>query len=244
MHILTGYQFTHLTNLKTLQTTLRTKGQALGLRGTILLSPEGINLTVMGQRSACEALSRQLQAEPLLNNLMLRLYPTDRSAFKKFKVNIRAEMIQIGQMMSSPANISTISPKQLANWYQKKQSFQILDVRNDYEVAHGTFKSAQHLNIKTFKAFPTALTQQCKPSSTDTVIVCTGGIRCVKAAAVMQQAGFSNVHMLTGGILHYFQEQQQDYYQGHCFVFDDRMVIDANFQTVDLPAQDTGVKNL
>ncbi len=148
-------------------------------------------------------------------------------SFKRLKVKIKKEIITMNQPGIHPeqARAPSISPQELKQWLDEKREVILLDTRNEFEVNYGSFNSAMHLGLKNFSEFPDAVkTLKCdKP----VVMFCTGGIRCEKAALSMFNQGFSEVYQLDGGILNYFSQVGQAHYQGGCFVFDDRVVVQA-----------------
>ena len=128
----------------------------------------------------------------------------------------------------------TIEPKAFKAMLDKGALVHVLDTRNDYELRLGTFDNAIDLNLETFRAFPEAI-QNLPESMKDEPVVmfCTGGIRCEKASAIMVEAGFRNVKQLKGGILGYFEEVGGEHWNGDCFVFDQRVAVDASLQETD-----------
>lgn len=231
MQLLTGYQFTPLENLEALQNTLHLKGQALKLMGTILLSSEGINVNVTASEEVCQTFKAFIGGiEDLQINL--RMYPIEAIPFKKFIVKIRPEIITLGEQLTQKPKHTIIEPHTLAQWYADKKVFNMLDVRNDYEVAAGTFEGAKHLQLKSFSEFPGKLKEYVMDKNVPTVITCTGGIRCEKASIVMSRLGFTDIYHMNGGILHYFKEQQNAFFHGGCFVFDNRLIVDHQFKAV------------
>ena len=122
-----------------------------------------------------------------------------------------------------------LSAHEFKRWYDENKDMIVLDTRNDYEVALGTFKNAMDLNIETFRAFPDAV-QELSDEIKDKPVVtfCTGGIRCEKASQYMINQGFKEVYQLDGGILKYFEECGGEHYDGECFVFDKRVSLDSS----------------
>jgi RluA family pseudouridine synthase len=153
-------------------------------------------------------------------------------------VRIKKEIIAFGVESVVPEQRTSpkLSARELKRWLDEGKPVQLLDVRNDYEIQLGTFHNAQHLNIHHFRDFPRALSNwprsQLAQAAKDQPLVmfCTGGIRCEKAGPLMEQAGFTNVYQLDGGILKYFEEVGGDHWRGDCFVFDGRVALNPQLQ--------------
>jgi UPF0176 protein len=226
-----AYQFAPLTGLKPLRARLLAFCKAQGLKGTILLSTEGINLFVAGPQEPIEQLLAELRKLPGLENLEVKQSVSQEQPFNRMLVRIKKEIIAFGVPGIDPARNPSpkLSPRELKRWLDEGRSVTLLDTRNDYEVKLGTFRNALSLGIDHFREFPqavAALSPEMKQQPL--VMFCTGGIRCEKAGPFMQQEGFENVFQLEGGILKYFEECGGEHYQGECFVFDQRVGVDAS----------------
>lgn len=223
-----GYKFTRLSDLPSRRTALLERAHHLGIKGTILLSLEGINLNLAGFPERIELFINEITNDPLFSDINFHESYSTYQPFKYMRVKIKKEIITLRQAHVDPINETApaISPAHLKQWIDEKRDFTLLDTRNDYEFQFGTFENATHLQIKDFGEFPKAMEQiqRDKP----VVMFCTGGIRCEKAAIVMQNAGYQNVYQLQGGILGYFKEVGGDYFKGECFVFDQRVAVDAS----------------
>lgn len=219
------------TSLALCQQECRRLAQGYRLKGTILLSVEGINLNVAGLQNDISFFQRELQAFLGLEDLFCKISYSHEWPFKRLLVKIKKEIITMGVSFSggeSPAPY--LSPWELHEWYTRNVPCVLLDVRNRYEVKEGTFLNAMDLQLDTFTQFGSALL--ALPESTlerlkkqPVVTFCTGGIRCEKASAYMLQRGFDKVYQLEGGILNYLSSVGAAYYQGACFVFDNRGTI-------------------
>ncbi|TAK75045.1 MAG: sulfurtransferase, partial [Gammaproteobacteria bacterium] len=147
-------------------------------------------------------------------------------SFQRLKVKIKKEIITLRQPEINPVEgrAPAIAPETLKQWLDEKRDITILDTRNEYEVEMGAFKGAVNLHINHFVEFPQAVTaiERDKP----VVMYCTGGIRCEKAALYMKSQGFSEVYQLDGGILNYFNRVGGAHYEGGCFVFDERVLLE------------------
>jgi UPF0176 protein len=227
---LSAYKFTPLTDLLPLRDELRRFTAAHDLRGTILLSPEGINLFVAGTRANVALLLAKLRTVSGLADLTPKESLSAGQPFNRMLVKIKNEIIAFGVEGVDPARrpSAKLSARTLKQWLDEGRPVTLLDTRNDYEVKLGTFRGAVVPHIDHFRDFPAAvknLPAELKERSI--VMFCTGGIRCEKAGPFMEQSGFKDVHQLDGGILKYFEECGSAHYDGECFVFDRRVGVDS-----------------
>jgi predicted sulfurtransferase len=231
-----AYKFTPLDDLPQRREALRELTRRLGLKGTILLSPEGINFFLAGARAAVDAFAAELQADPLIGALDIKESYTERQPFGRMLVKLKREIIAFGVEGIDPSRRTSpkLPAKQLKQWLDEGRPITLLDVRNDYEVALGTFTGAEPIGVAHFRDFPKAVDALPDDREDETVVMfCTGGIRCEKAGPYMERAGFKNVFQLEGGILKYFEECGAAHYTGECFVFDDRVAVDGALQPTD-----------
>ena len=224
-----AYHFAELQDLKTLRHELLTLCKERGLKGTILLSTEGVNLFVAGSEDSIQALMAALRAVPGLEGLQLKYSMSAVQPFTRMLVRIKKEIIAFGVEGIRPG-IRT-SPKlpatTLKQWLDEGKRVTLLDTRNDYEIKLGTFQGALAAGIDHFRDFPAAVDRLPEAMKEETIVMfCTGGIRCEKAGPYMESRGFRHVHQLDGGILKYFEECGGAHYDGECFVFDQRVGVD------------------
>lgn len=223
------YKFAPLADLPPLRERLLKLTHELGLRGTILLSAEGINLFVAGRREALETLLGVLREVPGLEDLQPKESLSDEQPFNRMLVKIKKEIIAFGIEGINPALRPTgkLSAKVLKQWLDEGRPLTLLDTRNDYEIRMGTFRGAVPAGIDHFREFPEAVSRLPESMKDQPVVMfCTGGIRCEKAGPFMEKSGFRNVLQLDGGILKYFEECGGAHYDGECFVFDRRVGVD------------------
>ena len=228
-----AYKFTPLGELASRRQTLRDVTARLGIKGTILLSPEGINLFLAGTRSGIDALVGELQADSQIGPLEIKESFTAEQPFGRMLVKLKREIIAFGVDGIEPAKRT--SPKlpaaQLKQWLDEGRPVTLLDVRNDFEVAHGTFSGAEAIGVEHFRDFPQAVDRLPTDRRDETIVMfCTGGIRCEKAGPYMERVGFTNVLQLDGGILKYFEDCGAEHFTGECFVFDQRVTVDASLR--------------
>lgn len=228
-----GYHFAPVDHLLELKQQLDQLCGALELKGTILLSSEGINFFVAGLKQATDQLLAELRKVPGFSDLEVKESESVKQPFRRMLVKIKKEIISFGVEGINPAHHSSpkLPPKKLKEWLDEKKPLILLDTRNDYEIRMGTFKGALPASIQHFRDFPEAvkkMPEQFKEKSI--VMFCTGGIRCEKAGPFMEREGFKNIFQLDGGILNYFKECGDAHYEGECFVFDRRVGVDPNLQ--------------
>jgi UPF0176 protein len=226
---LAGYRFAALGELPELRDRLLRQTKLLGLRGTILLSTEGINLVIAGTRAATTEILATLRAIPGFADLTPKESSSAEQPFNRMLVKIKKEIIAFGVGGINPALRPTakLSASTLKQWLDEGRPVTLLDTRNDYEIRMGTFRGARPAGINQFRDFPAAVAQLPATLKTQPVVMfCTGGIRCEKAGPLMEREGFTDVHQLDGGILKYFEDCGGAHYEGECFVFDRRVGVD------------------
>ncbi len=223
---ISAYRFAPLQNLKPLREQLYAICRAGNLKGTILLSTEGINLFVAGSAASIDHLLSIIRSVPHLESIEAKFSESADQPFTRMLVKIKKEIIPFGVEGIDPARhpAPRLTPAELKRWLDEGKPVTLLDTRNNFEVDMGTFRGAVPISIDHFREFPKAAEQlPLTDHSTPIVTFCTGGIRCEKAAPYLIQLGFQNVFQLDGGILKYFEECGGAHYQGECFVFDKRV---------------------
>ena len=223
------YRFATLSNLKPLREHLLEKCKGWGLKGTILLSTEGINMFVAGPREQIDSLMQEVWKIRGLEGLKPKYSESAHQPFTRMLVRIKKEIIAFGVEGIDPAKRT--SPKlkaaELKKWLDEGRPLTLLDTRNDYEVKLGTFDKALPIGVNHFRDFPAAVAKLPEKMKDEPVVMfCTGGIRCEKAGPYMESMGFKHIFQLDGGILKYFEEVGGAHYQGDCFVFDQRVGVD------------------
>jgi UPF0176 protein len=179
-----------------------------------------------------------LREDPRFADIVVKESRSQAQPFGRLKVKVKKEIIAFRRDQSSPleGRAPAVQPEDLARWIEQGhddsgRKLVLLDTRNREEIEHGTFSGALTLPIDNFTDLPEALTPH-RSALADAVVVsfCTGGIRCEKAALWMQAEGMDNVLQLEGGILGYFERVGGFGYEGRCFVFDDRVALDAELK--------------
>ena len=241
---LAAYRFVSLDDLPALRERLLACGQALGLKGTILLAPEGINLSLAGARAAIDAFMAQLRADRRLADLETRQSLSDAVPFGRLRVRLKKEIITLRQPAIRPADgrAPALAAATLRRWLDQGhdddgRDVLLLDTRNRYETDLGKFAQAIDYRLASFTDFPAAIAADRARYQHHTVVsYCTGGIRCEKAALHLQALGLPHVYQLDGGILKYFEETDGAHWQGECFVFDARGALDPQLTPVGTPS--------
>lgn len=224
-----AYKFAVLGELKPLREELTAFCRRRVLKGTILLSTEGINLFVAGSAESVDALLARLRDVPGLEDLTPKFSESTHQPFTRMLVRIKKEIIAFGVEGIEPARRTSpkLAPTELKRWLDEGRPVTLLDTRNDYEVKLGTFRGAHVLDIDHFREFPKAVAELSEAMKREPIVMfCTGGIRCEKAGPFMEREGFENVFQLDGGILKYFEDCGGAHYDGECFVFDQRVGVD------------------
>ena len=233
---ISGYQFTSIADPVPIKATLLHFCLLHQIKGTILLANEGINIMLAGEAAAIDAFVLFLNEETPFKNIGFKYTESLAYPFKKCCIKIKKEIVTMGQpaLKMEKGQGTHLPPETLKQWFDEKKDFVLIDTRNDYEYAMGTFEGAMHLDIHHFRDFPdkvAALDPTLKDQ--EIVLVCTGGIRCEKAAPYMIEQGFKHIYQLDGGILMYFKNCQGAHYHGDCFVFDEREAVNINLEAVD-----------
>lgn len=228
-----AYKFAPLDGLPALREKLQSVCASCQLKGTILLSPEGINIVVAGTQPNIQLLLGELRAIPGLNDLNPKESVSENQPFRRMLVRLKKEIIAFGVEGIDPAKRSSakISASVLKQWIDEGKPLTLFDTRNDYEIRMGTFEGAIPAGIAHFREFPEAVEKLPPQLKEQTIVMfCTGGIRCEKAGPFMERAGFQSVFQLDGGILKYFEECGGAHYKGDCFVFDRRVCVDSQLR--------------
>ena len=230
-----GYRFVNLDDRDDLRQPFRDITSKLGLKGTILLSRNGINFFLAGTQKSIDDYVSYLNNDVRFRDIPLHLTYTDYQPFRRMLVRLKKEIISLGMDEIKPVEHTShyIEPVRFKEWLDEGKEVLVLDTRNDYELRLGTFENAIDLNIKSFRQFPEAIKNLEQDKSTPLVMFCTGGIRCEKASVVMENQGWENVYQIKGGILGYFKETGGEHWNGDCFVFDQRVSIDKNLNETE-----------
>lgn len=228
-----AYKFVELNDTAEKQPQLLALCRQLGLKGTILLSPEGINLFLAGLRGAIDQFLTWLRRDVRLTDMAIKESHSDTQPFNRMLVKLKAEIITMKHPQIQPqrGRAPAVDANTVKRWLDcghddNGKPVVMLDTRNAFEVDVGTFANTIDYRIGKFSEFPDVVAQHRAELSGKTIVTfCTGGIRCEKAAIHMRNTGFDSVYQLDGGILKYFEEVGGAHYQGDCFVFDQRTAL-------------------
>jgi len=224
------YHFVSLDNYTDLRQPLLNQMLKNNIKGSLLLAREGINGTVAGTQSSIDRLFAWIRTDPRLQNIRCKFSYDEEMPFYRSRVKLKKEIVTMG--------IEDIDPNRSVGTHVKPSDWNALisdpeitlvDTRNTYESAIGSFKNATMANTESFREFPQYVREKLDPITHRKIAMfCTGGIRCEKSTAYLKQLGFDEVYHLQGGILKYLEEvpESESLWQGECFVFDNRVSVD------------------
>lgn len=242
MHVnIAAYKFISLDNLEELRPQYQALCNDLGLKGTVLLTPEGINMFVSGPRESIDQYLAWVRSDARLADLEVKESVSNEQSHRRMLVRIKKEIITMRMPLIKPelGRAPFVEAKTLKRWLDQGHDdagkpVVMVDTRNDFEVDVGTFDNTVDYRIKKFTEFPEVIAAHKDDFAGKTVVTfCTGGIRCEKAAIHMQNIGYDNVYQLEGGILKYFEEVGGDHYTGDCFVFDYRTALNPKLEPTE-----------
>jgi UPF0176 protein len=227
------YRFSAMADPTALREELQQLAAAAAVRGTILLAAEGVNGTISGPEAGVQQVLARLRRCPGLAPLEAKLSWAPRQPFHRLKVRLKREIVTMGCPTVKPAEqVGTYVPPSQWEALIRDPDTLVVDTRNRYEVAIGSFAGAIDPGTDSFREFPAWVERELRPLVAERrpkaiAMFCTGGIRCEKGTAYLLQQGFSNVHHLQGGILRYLEEMPEEgsSWRGECFVFDQRVSV-------------------
>jgi UPF0176 protein len=226
------YQFAALPDFRELREPLRAICAGLELKGSVLLAQEGINGTLAGSAGAIDALIAELRDGELfgrLDNLELKFSPASAMPFQRLKIRLKKEIVTLGDAKTDPAKAVGVYVDP-ADWNDLigAPDMLVIDTRNAFEVAMGSFVGAVDPGIESFGQFKNFAARALDPQKHQKIAMfCTGGIRCEKASSYLLSRGFAEVYHLKGGILKYLEAvpESASRWRGECFVFDERVAL-------------------
>jgi len=233
-----AYKFVGLDDTEAMRPRFQAICKELGLKGTILLTPEGINLFLSGPRQAIDDFLHWLRSDVRLLDIEVKQSYSGEQSHKRMLVKLKREIITMRMPLIQPENgrAPSVQPSTLKRWLDQGvdddgKQVVMLDTRNAFEVDVGTFDDTIDYRIDKFTEFPAMVQEHRSDFDGKTVVTfCTGGIRCEKAAIHMKNIGFDSVYQLEGGILKYFEEVGAAHYSGDCFVFDYRTALNPQLE--------------
>lgn len=223
------YHFTRFDDPAALRGPLLDLCLAQGVKGTLLIAREGVNGTIAGTRAGIDAVIAHLRALPGCDGLEWKEASADTPPFGRMKVRLKAEIVTMGQPEVDPtARVGTHVNAADWNALISEPDVAVIDTRNDYEVAIGTFRGAVDPGTHSFRDFPQWWHEnRDRFAGKRIAMFCTGGIRCEKSTNFLLGQGINQVFHLKGGILKYLEEtpQDQSLWDGECYVFDGRVSV-------------------
>ncbi|MDB5851157.1 MAG: hypothetical protein JWP29_4909 [Rhodoferax sp.] len=227
------YKFVDLPDFAGLRPDLLAACELHGVRGNILLAPEGVNGTIAGAAQGVHGVLAWLRSDPRLADLQHKEACAEANPFYRMKVRLKREIVSMG--------VPDVNPALMAGHYVKPEDWNrllddpnvvVVDVRNDYEVGIGSFDGAVNPHTRSFTELPGWVRDASAPGQPlagkpKVAMFCTGGIRCEKSTALLRSQGFGEVYHLEGGILKYLETvpESESRWKGQCFVFDERVSV-------------------
>lgn len=225
------YKFVKITDREALQADLKARCQEQDVYGSLLIADEGINGTICAPTAEnMKVIIDHIISVIGAENLELKYSTADLRPFRRLKIRLKKEIVTLRQNHVDPTKqVGTyLTPREWNELLKNNPDMPVIDTRNDYEVAIGTFKNAVDPKTKVFTEFPEFVEKHFSPEKNKKVAMfCTGGIRCEKASSYMLAEGYEEVYHLKGGILKYLEEipQEESLWDGECYVFDHRVSI-------------------
>jgi UPF0176 protein len=230
-HLYSFYKFLDLPDYQELKPHFLCLMRKWQVYGTIILASEGLNGSVCGIPEQIQSFWQAFTQDPRWSMLQPTITNSNAQAFQKMKVKLRQEIVTLGilGLKATPSDDpSHVSPEVWNQLIDNPETI-VIDTRNEYEFELGTFKNAINPKTDSFREFPRFVeTQLAEFKNRPIAMFCTGGVRCEKSSAYLQQLGFEKVYQLQGGILKYLQTMpnESSLWQGECFVFDERVAVD------------------
>jgi UPF0176 protein len=232
-HIAAFYCFTPIDNREETQAVLMATCTDLAVRGTILVASEGLNGTVAGSTDAIDRLVAHIRELPGCADIDPKYADAQDAPFLRMKVRLKNEIVAMGEPDVDPiSQVGTYVDPEDWNQLISEPDTIIIDTRNDYEVATGSFANAINPQTESFREFPDWFRNHRETllkagKDTKVAMFCTGGIRCEKATALLRSEGVDQVFLLKGGILKYLETvpEPESLWDGECFVFDERVTV-------------------
>ena len=236
-----AYKFVTLEDLETLRPQYQHLCNELALKGTVLLTPEGINMFLSGTREHIDTYLAWVRSDARLADLTWKESLSTEQSHKRMLVKIKKEIITMRMPLIKPelGRAPAVDPVTLKRWLDHGHDDDgvevvMMETRNAFEVDVGTFDNTLDYRIDKFTEFPEVAAQHKEELAGKTVVTfCTGGIRCEKAAIHMKEIGYERVYQLEGGILKYFEDVGGAHYSGDCFVFDYRTALNPKLEPTE-----------
>ncbi len=229
MYFISGfYKFKKISNIKKNKKIIQVYFINKGIRGSIIISNEGINGTISGKRKILEEAVNKIKKTFKLSKFdSINLSKCSYQPFHRGKVKIKKEVVPMGIKISKNKSKNYVDPTKWNKLIRDKNTF-LLDARKPFEYKVGTFRRSINPNVNNFREFPSYLKNLDREKTI--AMFCTGGIRCEKASTFLEKKGFKNVFQLKGGIINYLKKikKEESLWKGECYVFDNRVSIKHN----------------
>ena len=224
-----GYQFIVIDDVVNVHKQVQNLCDQTHLKGTVFISSEGINLSLAGANNDIKFILEHLKKKCGFDSLLINTSYSESIPFKRLLVKVREELVPTKSKLKHNGYSAYITSEDLKHWLDNNEEVTLLDLRNEFEYGLGSFKSAGHFNLNNFRDLEDKNERIKEISKIKPVVTfCTGGIRCEKGAPFIQKHGIENVYQLKGGILDYLAKFKDQHWRGECFVFDDRISLDAD----------------
>ena len=222
-NVITFYKYKALENPRYWMHKFKWICSELNLLGRILVAEEGVNGAVCGKKENIEEFKRKIRESEEFSDLTFREQNCKEQVYHKLTVKTRDEIVFFGSKVDLDKRGKHIEPEKLKLMLDNKEKIILLDARDEHEHKVGKFKDAITLPINNFREFSDTA-KNLEPYKKEKIVMyCTGGIRCEKSSAFLKQNGFDKVYQLKGGIIDFINKFPNTYFEGSCFVFDDRL---------------------
>ena len=232
--ITTFYKFVPIENPVLAREQITEQAKSLQILGLMIIGREGLNCTVSApsEQNLNQFKIWCRDQFDMGADLLFKDSISDKQPFPRFVIKIRDEIVTLGtpDLIPGDGKNHHLSPTEWNEVLKNEKDFLLIDTRNWYETKIGTFKGAINPGIDQFTEFPKFMEAHQVPKDKKLLIFCTGGIRCEKGILELQRQGYDNVYQLEGGIINYMKEYPNDQFEGECFVFDQRVALDAELQ--------------
>ncbi len=239
--ILLFYKYIDVEDPKILMYEQRTLCEKLGFKGRMIIAHEGMNATLEGTKENIEKYCKKLTSDPRFADTHFKISGGTGDSFPRLSIKVRKDIVSdsFGAQVDVDPRKTTgkrLSGAELHQWLQTKpESFQIVDMRNDYEFRVGHFKGSILPGLKNFRDLPKAKEEISHLKDKTIVTVCTGGVRCEKASGYLIKNGFKDVYQLDGGIVSYMEKYPSQDFVGSLYVFDKRITMHFNDPEKHIP---------
>jgi len=218
------YKYVNIKNIEELTEEIRKFCKDNDILGRILLAEEGINGAFSATNENTKKFKEWVKKKEIFSDLIFKEQECEQHVYHKLVVRKRNEIVSFGYSVDMKRTADHIPPEKLKEWIDSDEDIILLDARNKYEYKIGRFKGAKCLPINTFRDFPKQIVKLKDKKDKKIVMYCTGGVRCEKSSAFLKEEGFNNLYQLEGGIINFVNKFPENYFEGSCFVFDDRIV--------------------